>query len=527
MGQVRSLPIQDNAHYSNSGTASLVVNNFGPDDAGFYQVMATNAFGSLTSQMAQVVIHAVDIAGINPVTPYSTWATAATNIQDAINIASIGDIVLVTNGIYAVGGKVMAGNLTNRVALDKAVTVMSVNGFATTVIQGAWDAISTNGLGAVRCAYLTDGAILNGFTLQNGATRSSTGFPTAPAESGGGVWCVSTNGIVSNCVLSNNSAIYGGGTYRGTLNNSLVVGNWATYGGGAHSATLNNCTVTGNITPYSTFNNTAGGTHSCSVRNSIVLYNLVTAIGGSGVLFAGKNYYSDSYSYSCTYPLIAGAGNIDATSNDPQFLDLFHVSATSPCVGTGNILYASGTDLDGEAWTNPPSMGCDEIIVSNLTGPLSVNLLAYQTNLLVNRLGSFLGVISGRVSRVEWSFGDGPTITNLGTTASHTWTNLGDYTVTFTAYNNDNFAGVSTNTVVHVLLPNVPQLQSPVLLTNGFQFQFAGQLSANYTIQYTTNLTAPATWQTLQTINFSSGGVIQINDSAWTNAARFYRVLAQ
>jgi hypothetical protein len=177
-------------------------------------------------------------------------------------------------------------------------------------------------------------------------------------------------------------------------------------------------------------------------------------------------------------------------------------------------------------------MGCDEVIISNLVGPLSVNLVAYQTNLLVSppgsfRPGFFQGTITGRASRVEWSFGDGPTVTNSGAGISHQWTNSGDYTVTFTAYNNDNPAGVSANIVVHVQALNAPQLQSVMLLPNGFQFQFVGQSSVNYTIQYTTNLMPPVTWQNLQTIFYSSGGAIQINDSACTNMARFYRVLAQ
>src|ERR1035438_1752993 len=37
------VPIQDDGHHSNSGTANLIVNNFGPDDAGLYQVIATNS----------------------------------------------------------------------------------------------------------------------------------------------------------------------------------------------------------------------------------------------------------------------------------------------------------------------------------------------------------------------------------------------------------------------------------------------------------------------------------------------------
>jgi hypothetical protein len=522
-------PIQNDGHHSNSGTANLVVNNFGPDDAGLYQVVVSNAFGVVTSQLAQVVIHVVDAAGANPIAPYSTWATAATNIQDAINIAAAGDIVLVTNGLYATGGKVMTGDLTNRVALDKPVTVTSVNGYSATVIQGAWDPAATNGPGAVRCAYLAAGAVLNGFTLQNGATRATgDSFSGGPLESGGGIWCVSTNGVVSNCLLTNNSAIYGGGIAYGTLNNSLVVYNLATYGGGTYNATLNNCTVVNNYTT-TFFSYQGAGTFDCIARNSIVVGNYDGYPVGVNMDNYAAAFGSAQYFYSCTYPTISGTGNINV---DPQFLDWFHISSTSPCRGAGSALYASGTDLDGEPWANSPSMGCDEVIVSNLVGPLSVNILAYQTNLLVSppgsfRPGFFQGIITGRAAYVAWSFGNGPTVTNSGAGISHQWTNSGDYTVTFTAYNNDHPAGVSANIIVHVQPLNAPQLQSPVLLTNGFQFQFVGQSSVNYTIQYTTNLTPPVPWQTLQTIYYSSGGVIQINDSAWTSTARFYRVLAQ
>jgi len=515
--------IQDDGHHSNSGTANLVVNNFGPDDAGLYQVVVSNAFGVVTSQVAQVVIHAVDAAGANPVAPYSAWATAATNIQDAINTASAGDIVLVTNGVYATGGKVMAGDLTNRVALDRVVTVMSMNGYAATTIQGAWDSASTNGPGAVRCAWLTNGAVLNGFTLQNGATRATGDiYSSGPLESGGGVWCSSTNGIVSNCVLSNNSAIYGGGIKSGTLNNSLVLFNQAGYGGGTYNTILNNCTVVYNSSP---FGGTGAGTCGGIIYNSIVVFNQT------------KSLTEDDYESTGTFPIVlyynsctsrggvAGTGNIFV---NPQFVDLFHIGSASPCVGVGSILYATGTDLDGETWLNPPSMGCDEMVVSNLVGTLSVNVHAYETNLLVNRYATFAGSFTGRASEITWSFGDEQVFTNYGALGiSHLWTNFGDYVVTYTAYNYDNPAGVSTNITVHVQPLDVPQLQSAVLLTNGFQFQFAGQLDANYTVQYSTNLTPPVAWQTLQNIYFSTGGVYQITDPAATDATRFYRVGVQ
>jgi hypothetical protein len=349
-------PIQDDGHHSNSGTANLVVNNFGPADAGFYQVVVSNAFGVVTSQLAQVVIHAVDAAGANPIPPYSTWATAATTIQDAINSAATGDIVLVTNGVYATGGKVMAGDLTNRVALDKPVTVLSVNGYAATVIQGAWDPVSTNGPGAVRCAYLTDGAALNGFTLENGATPSG-GFVGDISDSGGGVFCTSTNAVVSNCFLTNNSSIFGGGICHGTLNNSLVIGNLGFYGGGAFGATLNNCTVLNNYceAQYSVMGSGPGGsgTYDCVVRNCIVEANYWGWPYPMGIdnYSYGFIFFSPMYSYSFTYPAVSGTGNLNAI-NSAQFLDLFHIASTSPCRGAGNALYASGTDLDGEPWAN-------------------------------------------------------------------------------------------------------------------------------------------------------------------------------
>jgi hypothetical protein len=70
-----------------------------------------------------------------------------------------------------------------------------------------------------------------------------------------------------------------------------------------------------------------------------------------------------------------------------------------------------------------------------------------------------------------------------------------------------------------------PQLQSPLLGANGFQFQFPGQINANYSIQYTTNLTPPIVWQTFQSIYFNTQDPVQIVDGPQTNSIRFYRVV--
>ena len=147
----------------------------------------------------------------------------------------------------------MYGDLTNRVVLDKPLTVISMNGYASTIIQGAWDA-ATNGPASVRCAWLTNGAALAGFTLQGGATRGfALGQSQIDLDCGGAAWCSTNSALVENCLVRSNSASYlGGAIYQGTINNCAINNNVmlpypATYGGTVYRASLNDCTVTRNV----------------------------------------------------------------------------------------------------------------------------------------------------------------------------------------------------------------------------------------------------------------------------------------
>jgi hypothetical protein len=196
-----------------------------------------------------------------PAAPYTTWASAATNIQDAIDAALPGDDIVVTNGVYATGGREQFGS--NRVAVTKPVTLGSVNGPEVTTIDG---------LGAVRCMYLTNGATLIGFTL----TKGTAGFA-------GGIW--SADAVVSNCVLVGNSASEAGGAVGGTYDHCTFSRNSAREGrgGGVFEGTLNNCTLSNNSAgepsrpglPDPRWFGYGGGAYLSTLSNCIISDNAV------------------------------------------------------------------------------------------------------------------------------------------------------------------------------------------------------------------------------------------------------------
>src|ERR1043166_2290802 len=381
---------------------------------------------SVSSTNLSAATRYVNIGNSNPQFPYNNWSKAATNIQDAINAAGNGDTVLVTNGVYATGARAVYG-MNNRVAVTKPLMVRSVNGPGVTSIVG----YGPNSDSAVRCAYLTNGAMLAGFTLTNGATQTSGDYGTN--RSGGGVWCEPGSAVVSNCVLTGNSAAWGGGVYSGTLNNCALVANSADFGGGGIYGTRNNCTLTGNSAVSE-----GGGTWSGTLNNCIIYYNR------SGT---GSNYMGATLNYCCTTPSPSGgAGN---TNVDPQLASASHLSAASPCRAAGSATYASGVDIDGEPWANPPSIGCDEYWSGAITGALSAAILASYTNVVVGFAVDFEAVIGGRMSASRWDFGDGTVMSNRPY-ASHAWSTAGDYVVELRAYNQTYPGGGAATVNIHV-----------------------------------------------------------------------------
>lgn len=165
-------------------------------------------------------------------------------IQAAINTAVDGDIVIVEPNTYTGDG--------NR-DIDfngLAITVRSINPDDSNIVAAT--IIDCNGTETDphRGFYFHSGegpdSVLAGFTITNGY------LPWI--DFGGGIYCDS-NATISNCILVNNSAYFGGGISTGedrspTILNCLFTGNSASDGGGLfnyyNNTIVTNCTFTEN-----------------------------------------------------------------------------------------------------------------------------------------------------------------------------------------------------------------------------------------------------------------------------------------
>ena len=242
-------------------------------------------------------IRYVNAANPNPSQPYTSWETAAFNIQSAIEISQTGDVLWVAAGSYTPGPS------HDRQATFQLVSGVEIyGGFSGTetrfrqrnpdpLTNGAiltGDLLSNDDGGDASRAdnsyHVVTGtgadatAILDGFTIQAGYSEI-----TSPTQQGGGLYCegavaptirncrfvsnfANLNGgaiynkmsplILENCDFVDNQSSFGGGIYNDMAANAVFTNcsfsmgfgtiAAAVYNNECEGVTFNNCLITGN-----------------------------------------------------------------------------------------------------------------------------------------------------------------------------------------------------------------------------------------------------------------------------------------
>ncbi len=314
--------------------------------------------------------------------------SAGESIQNAINNAANGDIVLVGEGTYVENINFNGKLIT---VASWFLTTQDPTYISSTIIDG-------NDIGKVVIFENSEDstAILCGFTIINGLASGSI-----PQNCGGGIYCDGSSPSIQNVSISGNSAVYGGGIYcesysspsfdnvtitdnsassggggiycnnysNPSLDNLIITGNSAYYGGGFYcnnysSPSLQNVTITGN---------SATGTHSfgggiyCCFDSDLILEN-VTISGNSANDGGGIFCYSSS-------PNLQNVtiANNDAVLGKAIYSDGSSLSLINSILWNNEIFNISGdvtatySDIEG-GWLGDGNILSDPLFVDPTNG---------------------------------------------------------------------------------------------------------------------------------------------------------------
>jgi predicted outer membrane repeat protein len=300
-------------------------------------------------------------------------------IQAGIDIAIVGDTVLVADGIY-----IGAGNRDINFN-GKNIVVMSENGPEVTVINCEGSGVD-NHRGFLFENYENSTSVIDGFTIQNGFIHGD----------GGAILCIFASPTILNCYFNDNySSVHGGAIYFQNNSNSTLtdcvfeqnhaqnwggavachkssvvatgcqfISNLANYSGGIHlngssASTITSCLLAqnaagsagGGLGAYNsafadvsncTFAKNYAGSNGCGIKteDNLVVSNCIIAFGN------GSEAVNGSVSASCC-DIFGNAGGdwvgsissylgVDGNiSEDPLFCDTsqsdFRIQGHSPC----------------------------------------------------------------------------------------------------------------------------------------------------------------------------------------------------
>lgn len=323
-----------------------------------------------------------------------SWASAAGDLQAAINGAAAGDSVFVAGGTYQPGSgqsfymkqgvkiygsfagsepsltdrslasadtSVLQGNgmsvIDNQVSLDPSSVLDGfkiTGGYANTNINGGHGGGGIYNLNASpTLSHLV--IIGNGCNYYGGGIGCVNGSPildhvvikgNAASTGGGGLYCDNSSLVLRNVLISENSGYVGGGLWcaQGSIifTNVTITNNTAIQGGGLASGadlTVNNSIIWGN--------NASGNANELS----FLPFFFITVTMHHSLFRDGPQNIGDGAPFSS---IVATDNNLTVS---PQFVDLaggnYLLQPSSPAIDAGTPdttgLYIGNTDLAGNA----------------------------------------------------------------------------------------------------------------------------------------------------------------------------------
>jgi len=337
----------------------------------------------------------------------TSWETAFEKIQEGIDAAAGGDMVLVAQGTYV--ENVLVRKRITLEAGEGGETVLDAggNGAALAILDADGLAIrdltTTNAggeaFGGIYCANSTviiehckvkgnSGTYGGGaFLVESSVTLKECRIEGNTAEeNGGGIYVWRSRVLIDDCIITGNSAEEGGGLFcwyaAPRIVRTVIAKNSAAIGGGiacdGSIPIIVNCTIADN----SATQGETGGLHCIKPSPTLSAPRIMNSIiWGNGKAVSGAPRFKIEYC-DTDDPSHAGAsGNI---SQAPQFVNAsqgdYSLASGSPCIDAGNPDPAyndeDGTRCDMGAFGGT-SYVREQAVITHVIAELSQDILIY------------------------------------------------------------------------------------------------------------------------------------------------------
>ena len=231
------------------------------------------------------------------------------SLRDALAAAVDGDIIDATG----ISGTILL--TSGELQITHAITINGPGAGSLSIEGNATFRVFDN---------LTSGASISGFSITNGS---------APGDNGGGIFNEGGNSAtlrLSDCIVSGNSADFGGGIFN--LNGAL---------------TVNNCTISGNGAAFSgggIVNSASDAAATSTITNSTISDNSATANDGGGILNGAAGSVASIASVIVSNSTLSGnsaTGNGGAVANAADVPNLARLTITNSTI-SDNSATANG-----------------------------------------------------------------------------------------------------------------------------------------------------------------------------------------